>query len=199
MEHGEYIDDFFALGSNQAKLTAALEAVVAACEATGTPAKGSKISCPGTEETTRILGVMVGRDGTIGPAVDKLVEVVRVTRVFVLYRGWNRTMLERILGSWAWLLLLRRPMFSILGAVYKALEAKGETLTPTYKMRCELNLLVQLAPLIGADLRRPFNRLCIATDASLRGGGVTYTDIEVKECLEMGEGEEVVRDFAQRS
>jgi len=50
-------------------------------------------------------------------------------------------------------------MFSILGAVYKALEAKGETLTPTYKMRCELNLFVQLAPLIGADLRRPFNRL----------------------------------------
>jgi hypothetical protein len=86
-------------------------------------------------------------------------------------------------------------MFSVLGEVYRF--DVDNTENPSYEMSCELFALVAMAPLIQANLARRFASVCLASDASLRGGGVTYIYISEEECLSMRQGAEQVGGFAR--
>jgi hypothetical protein len=196
IRHGEYIDDYFALGSDKAKIESSLKRMLQACASVGTPAKESKVVFPSEKGETTILGVVLDSEGKAKPVREKLSALIVQTQKMVAYRTWSRKEIERLLGRWAWILLLRRPLFSVLSTVYQFLHTTSGR--PTYQMRCELATLAAVAPLIEANLRRPFSGVCIATDASLRGCGVTYTQLTVEESVEMAGGEDVVAAFARR-
>ena len=65
-------------------------------------------------------------------------------------------------------------MLSILQALYTLLKTRDRVLKPTLRARCELEALVNLSPLVHGDMRRVQHRLCLCSDASLRGGAVIY-------------------------
>jgi hypothetical protein len=195
MTHGEYIDDFFAIGTNKKLIERSLEAVIETCAKVDVPAKISKVVYPNEAEEAIILGINLDADGLATPVREKLSALVQWTKLLIRFRTWNKKMIERVLGRWAWILLLRRPLFSVLEGICK-FDA-GTTGKPSYEMRCELLTLVKLAPLIQANLAREFAEVCLATDASLLGGGVTYTYVSAAECLAMHKNADHVGTFTR--
>ena len=84
--------------------------------------------------------------------------------------------LERLLGSWAWVLLLHRPAFSFLFAAYHfhqhALSRGAAAVTVWPSVRRELVSLLAVLPLLAANWARPFHELIFASDACPSGGAV---------------------------
>ena len=197
MRHGEYIDDFFALGSDRELLASSLDRVMEAGRRSGLPPKESKKVGPGEMGETVVLGVSISEEGHILPLPDKLSKILTLSLQMLKFRTWNRKQLERLLGSWAWVLLLRRPLFSVVETLYDGKSGEGETFSPSRRMKQELHTLCTLAPFMQANLRRPYAKIVVATDASSKGGGVTYASISQHEILGLREGREGVGQFAR--
>ncbi len=83
----------------------------------------------------------------------------------------GRSPKTRIRELGAWVAFVERPMFSVLGSVYNYVDSTQREITPSTTAIEELNLLLDLAPLVRAQLTLQYTRLTICTDASLRGGG----------------------------
>ena len=89
-----------------------------------------------------------------------------------------------LVGSWTSILLYRRPLMSVLNALYKVIPpAELNTEDPrlwhlSREAAQELLLLACLAPVVSANLAMPFSPKIYATDASLAKGGFCYAWIE---------------------
>lgn len=188
IRHGQYIDDYFSLGTSAELSTAYLNKVVAACKERNIPAKDSKLIPPGRREVT-VIGMDVQESGWILPAHPKFAALVDYTNKFSLRRKWQPRQVKKLLGHWAWNLLLRRPLFSILESLYKFADLPDdkESRSPSSQMRRELWTLSALSPFIQARLDRPYSSIVLCTDASLWGGGVVYSRVGEKISAELGE------------
>jgi hypothetical protein len=67
LAHGEYIDDFFAIGTNKDLITQSLSAMIRTCEKVNVPAKLSKVVYPDVAGETLILGITLAVDGRATP------------------------------------------------------------------------------------------------------------------------------------
>jgi hypothetical protein len=86
--------------------------------------------------------------------------------------------LSRLLGSWVWCLMLRRPALALLLHAYRYIAVAGErplTLWPS--VRHELICLMALTPLLQTDLSASFHQRVYATDASDIAAGVVATPL----------------------
>ena len=85
----------------------------------------------------------------------------------------------QLFGVWIWFLLLNRPFLSILFYVYHFLNPEGgltrdqfdEMRTVPSHVRLELAHLLNIAPLLTADLTYPTHPFLFASDASQDGLG----------------------------
>ena len=68
MRHGEYIDDFFALGSDRELLASSLKRVMETGGRSGLTPKESKKVGPGEMGETVVLGVSISEEGHIVPS-----------------------------------------------------------------------------------------------------------------------------------
>ena len=170
---GSYIDDYFSLGTNEQIAKENLKRVIAACEDANIPAKERKLVWPDAT-VTNILGIEFQRDGLLRPDKEKLQSLINFTNRFVLWRKWNVRTLQRLLGRWAWVVLLRRCLFSVFERVYIHANETTRVTKPNKRARNELRLICRLAPFIRSDLKKPFSELIICSDASTKGGGVVY-------------------------
>jgi hypothetical protein len=62
MAHGEYIDDFFAIGTHKDLIKQSLSAMIRTCEEVNVPAKLSKVVYIGVADETLILGITLAVD-----------------------------------------------------------------------------------------------------------------------------------------
>ena len=78
-------------------------------------------------------------------------------------------LLESLAGSWISILGCRRRMFCIMDIIFEALsiEDQQKVIRLSPSLIGELLSLVILAPLAAVDLRCPFSKVLVATDASL--------------------------------
>ena len=175
VKHGQYIDDYFSIGISRKISKKYLDRVVEKCAELRIPAKESKLIQPGEKEVT-ILGMDVSESGFIFPSRIKFEVLVAYTWDFLKRNKWKPQVVKKLLGHWAWNLLLRRPIFSVLAETYKfaALPDENVARRPSNQMRRELYTLVGLSPFIQARITRPYAEFILCTDASLRGGGVVY-------------------------
>ncbi|CAN8063815.1 unnamed protein product [Agarophyton chilense] len=176
--YGAYVDDYFSLGTCWEKSVQILKVVVEESRKSNLPSKPQKISWPGESEFTEVLGIEVYLNGLLMPDAEKLRKLIGLTKAVIGRRRWNVKMLQRLLGKWAWFLLLQRPLFSVLSAVYKLSRAEHESVVASKTAKQELSLLVALSPLIRVDLTREFVETVLCVDASCWGGGVVYTATE---------------------
>ena len=172
--HGAYVDDYFSLGTDSEEAWSALSRVVETCGEMELPAKSGKILEPGLREFTEVIGIEVHEDGVLRPSQEKIRKLIRETRGLVKRRKWEIKYIQHIVGKWAWTLLLRRPFFSVLGRVYKHLEEGERVFKPTLQARKEMETLIDIAPLLETRLDLPFSDTVVCTDASEKGGGVSY-------------------------
>ena len=79
-----------------------------------------------------------------------------------------------ILGCWVHALLFRRPIFSILDAVFKEGQGLGkhDVFCLSRQALNELQLLTVMAPMAHSDLRAQHSEFLFRTDASPWGGAV---------------------------
>ena len=176
--HGIYIDDLFIFSLDRHAAEAQLDRVVAAYQRAGFVVKQSKLVRP-TSSAVRVLGFTVdGAAASICPAPDTVHSLLSDTRSLLGQTTVTGTALGRLVGSWTWIMLLRRPTLAVLQHAYRYAElAKHRPFTLWPGVRRELCAVVSLLPLMHAQLDAPtFHRL-IASDASELGAGATVTPL----------------------
>jgi hypothetical protein len=179
--HSVYVDDLgvFKVGqAGDAQLVALvngrLDAAAETMQAEGVPENKKKRS--GGSTRLESLGVCVDGDkGLLHATPEKVALLVAATRE-VIARGWMSPKgMERLVGRWTWVMLLRRPLLSVFSRVYQYIRSKGGKCRRLWgSVARELQLAVDLVPFLFADLRAQASDLVVAVDASEEGLGVVY-------------------------
>jgi len=149
------------------ELHAALKVVY---RAAGLPVNVKKDVEP-TFAPTSMLGMVVDTN-MVTPPLPKLIPLLARTLELISV-GASSKDLERLVGGWTWVCLLRRPSLSAFGSVYEFMRRGFKRRTPLWpSVARELLCVAGLAPLLQMDLATPVAPTVIATDASLHGAGV---------------------------
>jgi len=128
---------------------------------------------PAKDETALLNGTCIGVDlcdGSYFAPHSPRLAIFFFAVLETLSRGTiSPKGMSALLGVGQWMMLLNRPLFSCLDAVYPFTRLQPDTeLRPIgQKVRCELMLLIVLAPYLEADLHRRWAPMITATDASV--------------------------------
>ena len=139
------------------------------------PIKWSKVVNPTTTDVT-VIGInMCGT--TVRCDNSKLTQLISATLKIIHIGVVSGYELSRIIGSWTWCLMVRRPALSILRSVYRYIECAGKNNFVLWNsVHLELTMLISISPLLVSDLSTEFLPKLFATDASSVGGGVVTTN-----------------------
>jgi len=190
-----YIDDlvFFVPESCKEEGDALMKRYVEAVRDFGWKIKDSKVT-PLTLDPVRVLGYVYEVSGaslTITPEPTALGGVVAATgRLLEKGRACGPGLSE-LVGSWIWMLLLRRSTLSVLSAntfdfAAKVFASRSPVALPKV-VADELRMLMALAPLLRVSMADGWDDHLFATDASTAGCGVVSTT------LPPGQGAELLR------
>jgi hypothetical protein len=175
--HGLYIDDCVLVGPSVEVVSAQYRRVQAAYRSASLPVKQSKCTAA-TGSPVTVLGVeMHGDRGTISLSPDRHVKILSSTLRLLQQPLVSGRELARVLGAWAWQLLLRRPAFCAVKHCYRFvdrwMDRPARVLWPSAVR--ELKVLIGLSPLLFANLRAPWSPHLLASDASSHSAGVVTT------------------------
>ncbi len=187
--HMLYIDDNAIIGVNKQQVQEQYIKCITAYHQALLQVKPEKCT-ETTSEPIQVLGVMIGthtidtssvsiKQHRIAPAIDKLYILLSNTINILSQQYVTGTELSKLIGHWTWISLLRRPVLMILGNVYSYIHEYQyhTTVTLPSNVRHELYRLIGIAPLIYADVSKPFADTLYATDASMTGNGVVATNM----------------------
>lgn len=172
-----YLDDINAVSTSDESCNEFVERVRVELRLAGLPTSTSKDIIADQAESAEALGLTWWRSGCLTPKPAVIVKILRQTTRFIGTRFGSPNGMRRLLGLWIWIFLLRRPLLSVFQDVFTFSRRDR----PSASQRIpdgalvELNVALDLLPLAFADLRRPLSCKLFASDASLRGAGVVYT------------------------
>lgn len=183
--HAVYIDDLGILSPHLDMLTILHPAVVAAYARVGLPVKMSKVVEPTSLRRTSVdlLGMLFMWDTdhlqyTLSVSPVKLLSLIRVTLNVLRIGAATGIEIAKLVGSWSWAILLRRPAFAVFQHVYRyALTAGRKRYTIWPAVKRELLQIVAIAPLLRSFLSSPLSTRFVTSDASSTDGGVVATDM----------------------
>ncbi len=168
-----YIDDFCIIGLDPFNTRRLQDAYLAAIRSLGFVAKQSKLILPSSSGVSLLGLQFVGSSRTYGLEPEKLTALCRDTRRFVSSTRASGLQLASLLGRWAWAMLVRRPLFAVLSAVFVFVQKAGSSLlTVWHSVRRELLVLLGLVPLLQTTLSSVVFPVAVAVDASTTGAGV---------------------------
>ena len=174
--HFIYIDDLSLVSPDYEHCVATHKSIMHAYERAGFVVKRSKVIDP-TDQPVEVLGVQLcGLTHTLHVSSTKLLALQRSTADLISHGRCSGHALSRIVGSWVWPCLIRRPSLSIFRQVYRFIAvADTRTFTVWPSVVRELTLLSFLAPLLRVSLCANDFDYLLATDASLSGGALVKT------------------------
>jgi hypothetical protein len=173
--HGLYIDDLVVISPSRDEANRHLAIYDAAVAARRLPAstKPDKRIDPTTEPVDAIGLALNGAAHSIGLAPAKLWRLTSYTMAMLRLDSCTGYDLRRLVGRWIWACLPVRPALSVLNASFRFMECAGYRSFSIWRsVRTELVTLVNLAPLLIAQLSAPWFSRVVATDASDVGCGV---------------------------
>ena len=171
--HGVYIDDFWIMSTDRALCTRYHDAYLSAVATAGHVPKWSKVFPPSAEGVECIGMLVHGRLHTVGAHPDKLMDLANRTEVRLSQGLATGLDMQRLVGAWSWVFLVRRPSFSVFSAVYRFIEtAGGKRFNIWPSVANELKVAIGLIVLLSASWRCPWFPSVSATDASTTGLGV---------------------------
>jgi hypothetical protein len=195
----DYIDDHQIFSTDLQKATDIMTATTSALDRVGLTAQPSKQNWPSASQPGEIkslegLGISVSVDGWVMPGRKNFRKLHLRTREFIIQiqiHPYTRMVnLASLLGSWIWILLLNRPFLSILSSATFNLvkdvetEAKKSIYIPMHVIH-ELRCCLAICPMLMVDLSVPHSNLVTASDASMTGGGVVTSHINIDEYKEV--------------
>lgn len=118
-----------------------------------------------------MIGMEVNEAGFIAPVKEIFFALLCYTISFSMRRTWNPLQVQKLLGHWAWNLVLRRPLFSILETVYSfsSLQPPEKSRAPSSEMRHEWWSLIQLSSFITAQIIQQYGCVVVFSNASKWG------------------------------
>ena len=135
---------------------------------------------------TDVLGMAILRGGGVYPKASRMAALDYDTDKMIHTRRASSRSLGSITGRWVWSCLIARPSLSVLQTVYAYIELDTpEVRTLSQESVAELQTLVNLSPLLSANLFAPLGDLIMATDASLTGAGVCVAEISPMDYREL--------------
>ena len=111
-----------------------------------------------------------GQFGKLSGGTLRMLKVCQASLCFALGNKGGRKELQVLGGRWAFLAQFRRPVFAAFSDLWKGIYHERPAQLLLGRASLELLMGCCLAPLVGADLRRPVSEVVIASDASERGG-----------------------------
>lgn len=168
---GVYLDNYFIIGADQARVNHLLQKGVAALEAVG-------LHCGtiGAAERKRtIIGLEFdGEAGTIGVARPRVRLLRESGMALAACDEVDLAVLRRVIGHFSWAFLTCRPLFAVFGSVYHMLHsAPGGKVAWIPEARAELLTASRLVHLAFTSTRTPTAPLLLVTDAE----GMNATDL----------------------
>jgi hypothetical protein len=193
-----YLDDLVVLApaSMRKEAQVMFDSYLTAVANSGWVLKPSKVVLL-TTEPVEVLGFLVdGETGLVSPSPAKLFTLLQRTESVLFDSRVSGVELRRLLGSWSWFLLLKRPLFSVFSGIYGAVEGlmkmgRGNVRAQLWQSaRRELNAVVSLAPLLSASLRASWAPTAYCSDASTAGLGVVSAPLRETEGLWKSHGKQ---------
>ena len=178
--HCIYIDDLILLGPRFEDVDVQFHAALKSYESSRLPESVKKRDPPSrTPRPLKGIGIIIdGHALTLSIAVQDRLELIRDTLSLLHAVTVSGRQLGRVLGSWTWCLMLRRPALSVLQESYRYVQcADRRPFTLWHTVRQELICLMALTPLLQTDMSAPFCPVAYATDASDLAGGVCQTPL----------------------
>lgn len=176
--HGLYIDDNFLIGADKGMVARLQNNYLRALDNLDLDANQKKTVIP-SSDGVECVGIEVhGQDGTLSLHPRKLQALTRCTTRLIKNGHCTGRMLQRLVGKWTWAFLARRPFFSLFSGIYRFIEIadfRDFNLWPSVIK--ELQLAVDLAPLLFTDLASPWFPSMFAVDASSSGQGVVMAKL----------------------
>lgn len=171
------IDDTLLFGTNKEVLVAVRAALALLYGGAGLVVNWGKDVPPRATGEVVALGMSVfPAERRLLPSAARATALLVDTRALLAQAVVSGVELARLVGAWVWVILLFRPLLSVLVACYRFMGLVGEACAvPWPSVRRELAILCQLLPMVRVDLSRPWSSLVIASDASLSGGAVAYS------------------------
>ena len=164
-----YVDDSFHLGLWDG-LNEAQEQFISQVQKSGLQFAFSKWQRPTTEPIDALGWTINLQSGMVRPQESKLQSLIGDTCRAMQRRRLPREVVRSLVGRWSDIFLLRRPLLSVFHSVYD--KASGRFVSPL--VHGELQLALDLAPMVYRNLFRPFGTIIVAYDASSTGGAVVY-------------------------
>jgi hypothetical protein len=137
-----------------------------------------------TPTTVPVLGTSMrntAQGPVLSPTPDRIHKLVARTSHVLRQGSCTGKNMERLLGDWAWTILLWRPAFSLLHSAYRFARCAGVaeyTLWPS--VRQELTSLLAVLPFIRVALAtKPASRV-YASDASTEYGGAVVSTLKAQ-------------------
>jgi hypothetical protein len=175
--HALYVDDNNMLGSCPHALNKVYQDCASAYKRAGFPVKQSKC-VPPTSDTVTMIGVAVHGTGRVAPTPERVKELLAITHQVIMAGCCTGRRMAAIVGSWTWVMLLRRFTLCIFRQVYRFTACAGDkeyTLWPS--VVAELATVMGIAPMLRSQATCVFFPHVVATDASLAGAGMVASTI----------------------
>jgi hypothetical protein len=175
-----YIDDLTLFGADVHDMDAAIDDYIDAATKMRLKVKMSKLVRPA--ELVESCGLEVdGVEHTVGVSPRKLWCLCKETRVLLHTGRCTGEELRRFVGKWSWVILARRPAFSVFNAVYRFSAVARNRVFSLWPSVCkELSVICDLAPLLFTRLDADWFPKVVATDASTSGFGVVASHADVQ-------------------
>ena len=171
---GVYIDDVFQLSLRPSLAREVNDQLLAAYAAHQWQVSWAKFEEPSSRPTT-VLGMDILPDSrVIRPSPGRSVALLRATHACLQAAVVSGDELRSLIGKWVWVLLLCRPLLSVLSASFAFIGWAVSARPLWASVRRELQSLCDLLPFVRVALNRPWSPLVCASDACSSGGGVVY-------------------------
>jgi hypothetical protein len=176
-----YIDDHVVLSTELETAKNHLDASVNALNGKGLHHHPSKYLDPTLADEAEVLGAFLSREGMLGPSRKRLRMVEEATKQFLKSRCASPRSFSKLIGVWVWLLLLNRSLLSVLSsAVYRFIALDTTTVLPIpNEVLHDLDLLLGVSPFLFLDMHMSKASTIFATDASMEGGAMVSSTVEV--------------------
>jgi hypothetical protein len=178
--HNIYVDDNTIFSSELPGVTpvrhlAAHNSTLDAYAIAGFPVKRKKVVEP-TLEPMEAIGILATSEGRLSIAPSKVQALVHATLRILRSRECTGRAVGKIVGSWTWVMMLRRFALSCFSQSYRfAHVADLRTFQVWPSVKRELAMVMALAPLLVTQLQDAYFPRVLATDASSMGAGMVAT------------------------
>ena len=204
VRHAVYVDDLMLISTDRRALALLQQQYISVVEAHGLPVKRSKVVLP-TSDGVDLLGLeFLGSQFLYGLRAGKLLDLIDRTQRVIASGFASGIELACLVGHWTWAVLARRPALAVFSSVYRYIAIAQHRVFELWEsVKLELRMISALAPFLVADLRPPFFRRAVATDASSFALGVCSSrmsqPVQRQTALAAGLGDSSVVTDVQRT